>query len=122
MLNFLICLFISVSLSYGMAILLVEKGKDFPIRPWRIRIQLILSKIHWKLPQMLFCTTCTSFWSSLVADIVLCVVSGGTYFFWPFSGFICAGIMWTIVEILNSMDKDQDINVFIDNKGDNDEN
>jgi hypothetical protein len=121
MLNFLICLFISVSLSYGMAILLVEKGKDFPIRSWRIRLQLILRKVHWKLPQMLFCTTCTSFWTTLIADIVLCVISGGTYFFWPFSGFICAGIMWTVVEYLNTIDKDQDINVFID-RGDNDEN
>jgi hypothetical protein len=121
MVNFLICLFISVSLSYGMAILLVEKGKDFPIRPWRIRLQLILSKVHWKLPQMLFCTTCTSFWTTLISDIVLCVISGGTYFFWPFSGMICAGIMWTVVEYLNTIDKDQDINVFID-RGDNDEN
>ena len=121
MLNFLICLFISVSLSYGMAILLVEKGKEWPIRPWRIRLQLILRKIHWKLPRLLLCTTCSSFYTTLIADLVLCVVSGGTYFFWPFSGFICAGIMWSVVEILNTLDKDQDINVFID-RGDNDEN
>lgn len=116
--NFLICLIISISLGYGLAILLVEKGKDWPIKPWRIRLQLILSKIHWKLPQMLYCTTCTSFWATLVADIVVCVVAlllGVPYFFWPFSGIICAGIMWTMIEILNSIDKDQDINVFIDN-------
>jgi len=112
--NFLICLIISVFLGYGMAILLVEKGKDFPIRPWRIRLQLLLRKIHWKLPQMLYCTTCTSFWATLIADIVLYIVSGGTYFFWPFSGIITAGIMWTIIEILNSKDNKQDINVFID--------
>lgn len=112
--NFLICLIISVFLGYGFAILLVEKGKEFPIRPWRIRLQLLLRKIHWKMPQMLYCTTCTSFWTTLIADIVLFVVSGGTYFFWPFSGFICGGIMWTIIEYLNSLDKNQDINVFID--------
>jgi hypothetical protein len=34
---------------------------------------------------------------------------------------ICAGIMWTIIEWLNAIDKDQNINVFMD-KGDNDEN
>jgi len=124
MVNFLICLSMSVSLSYGMAILLVEKGKEWPIRPWRIRLQLLLSKIHWKLPQMLFCSSCCSFWSSLGADIVICIVAlcfGVPYFFWPFSGIITAGIMWSIVEYLNALDKNQDINVFID-RGDNDEN
>jgi hypothetical protein len=50
-----------------------------------------------------------------MADIVLFVISGGTYFFWPFSGIIVAGIMWTAIEYLNALDKDaQDINVFID--------
>lgn len=121
MLNFFICLIISVMLGFGISILIVEKGKDFPIRKYRIILQLLLSKIHWKLPQMLFCTTCTSFWAMLIADIVLFVISGGTYFFWPFSGMICAGIMWTIIEWLNAIDKDQNINVFMD-KGDCDEN
>jgi len=121
MLNFLICLIISIFLSSGISILLVEKGKEWPIRPWRIRMQCILRKIHWKLPQMLFCTTCTSFWSSLAGDIVLCLVSGGHYFFWPFSGIICAGIMWFSIEYLNAIDKDQNINVFIDGKGEENE-
>ncbi len=113
MLNFLICLFISVSLSYGMAILLVEKGKDFPIKKYRVILQLLLRKIHYKAPQMLYCTTCTSFWTTLIADIVLLVVSGGTYFFWPFSGIIAAGIMWTMIEYLDAIDKDQNItNIF----------
>ena len=114
MLNFLICLLISVSLSYGMAILLVEKGKDFPIKKYRIILQLLVRKIHPKAPQMLYCTTCTSFWTTLIADIVLCIISGGAYFFWPFSGIITAGVMWTIIEYLNSVDKDQDINIFVD--------
>ena len=104
-----------------MAILLVEKGGEWPIRPWRIRLQLLLSKIHWKLPQMLFCTTCTSFWTTLIADLVLCIVSGGTYFFFPFSGIICAGLTWIIIEYINALDKDQDINVFVD-RGDENEN
>jgi hypothetical protein len=120
MINFFICLIISVLLGCGMSILLVEKGKDFPIRLWRIRIQIVLRKIHWKMPQMLFCTTCTSFWTTLIADIVVCIISylsGHFYFFWPFSGAITAGIMWCIVEYLNAIDKDQNINVFVD-KGD----
>ena len=121
MLEFFIYLIISILLSFGMAILLVEKGKDWPIRPWRIRLQLILRKIHYKAPQMLYCTTCSSFWMTLIADIVLFIVSGGTYFFWPFSGIIVGGITWTIIEYINAIDKDQNINVFID-KGDYDEN
>ena len=107
----------SVLLGYGLAIILVEKGKDWPVRPWRIRLQLVLSKIHWKMPQMLFCTTCTSFWSTLIADIVVGIIAlcfGVPYFFWPFSGIITAGIMWTVIEYLNSMDSNQDINVFVD--------
>ncbi len=121
MINFFICLIISVMTGFGMAILLVEKGKEWPIRPWRIRLQLVLRKIHWRLPQMLYCTTCTSVWATLGIDIVLFIISGGTYFFWPFSGIICAGIMWCVIEYLNSIDKDPNINVFID-KGDFDEN
>jgi hypothetical protein len=121
MVNFFICLIISVATGFGMSILLVEKGKDWPIRPWRIRLQLLLSKIYWRLPQMLLCTTCTSFWATLIADIVLCIITGGAYFFWPFSGAITAGIMWTIIEYLNAIDKEQNINVFID-KGEYDEN
>ena len=118
MINFFICLFISILLSCGMAILIVEKGKEWPIRPWRIRLQLLLRKIHWKLPQMLFCTTCTSFWATFFSDLIICGVAfilGFPYFFWPFSGIITAGIMWTLIEFLNSIDKDQNINVFIDN-------
>ena len=114
MINFLICLIISILLSYGMAILLVEKDGDWPIRPWRVRLQLLLNKIHWKLPQMLFCGTCCSFWVCLFSDLILCVVSGGTYFFFPFSGIITAGFTWTVIEYLNSQDKKQDINVFVD--------
>jgi len=122
MLNFFICLIISVMTGFGMSILLVEKGKDFPIRKYRIYLQLLLRKIHYKAPQMLFCTTCTSFWVTLIAEIVLFVISGGTYFFWPFSGAICAGISFTIIEWLNGIDKEQNINVFIDNKGEENEN
>jgi len=116
MINFLICLLISVFLSYGMAILLVEKGKDFPIKKYRVILQLLLRKIHYKAPQMLYCTTCTSFWVTLIADIVLCIISGGTYFFWPFSGIITAGIMWTMIEYLDAIDKDQNINNIFGNE------
>jgi hypothetical protein len=108
MLEFLICLMISVILGYGMAILLVEKGDDWPIKPFRDKLQTIMGKIHPKLPEMLSCTTCTSFWTTLVADIVIGTIAcflGSLYFFWPFSGLITAGLVWTIIEYLNTIDK-----------------
>lgn len=112
MINFFICLIISVLVGYGFAIALVEKGKEWPIRPWRIRLQLLLRKIYWKLPQMLFCVTCTSFWTTLLADTILSILcfflTGGFYFFWPFSGFISVGLSWTIIEFL---DKENKINL-----------
>ena len=121
MIDFLICLIISIMLGYGLAIVIVEKGKEWPIRPWRIRLQLLLRKIHYKLPRVLKCTTCSSFYTCLISDCIVCVVAhmcGVGYFFWPFSGIICAAGTWTVIEVLNSIDKEQNINVFI---GDNNE-
>jgi len=117
MVNFLICLIISVILSYGMAILLTEKGNEWPIKRYRIYLQLFLRKIHWKLPRMLYCTTCCSFHTTLVSDLILCIIAyyyGYFYFLWPFSGIITTGLTWTIINYLNSQDKEQNINVFVD--------
>jgi hypothetical protein len=101
-----------------MSILFVEKGKDFPIRKYRVLLQkFIHNNIGKKWAKVLTCTTCVSFWTTLVADIIVCIVAlcfGVPYFFWPFSGIITAGIMWTIMEYLNAIDKNQDINVFVD--------
>ena len=117
MINFLICLIISVFLSIGISIAIVEKGKEWPIKRYRVLLQLLLRKIHWKLPRVTTCTTCFSFWATFFSDLVVCFLAyfhGYFYFFWPFSGFVVVGITWTLVEFLNSQDKNQDINVFID--------
>ena len=122
MLDFFICLIISVFTSYGMAILLVEKGQDFPIRKPRLILKRFIHKyISRKFSKVLDCSTCSSFWISGFVDCVLFIISGGSYFFFPFSGCICSGIMWYSIEYLNTIDKEQNINVFID-KGDYDEN
>ena len=108
MINFLICLILSNILAYCLSILFVEKGKDFPIKRIRILIQNILHKIYWKLPQMFYCTTCLSFHTSLVSDIIICIIAlyfGVPYFFWPFSGIISSGMTWTIMEFLNSREQ-----------------
>jgi len=120
MINFLICLIISILTSCGASILLVEKGKDFPIRRYRIILQKFIHDYigrRWSI--VLKCSTCSSFWISGLVDCLLFIffgiIFGVPYFFWPFSGFITAGIMWVIIEFLNAMDKNQDINVYIDN-------
>jgi len=120
MINFFICLIISVLTSYGAAIVLVEKGQDFPIRKPRLILKRFIHKyISRKLSKVLDCSTCSSFWITGFVDCILCLfvflIFGQFYFFWPFSGFVAVGFTWTMIEFLNSMDKDQDINVFIDN-------
>ena len=116
MIDSFLFLIVSVLVGFGMAVALVEKGKDFPIRRYRIILQkFVHDHIHWKAAQVLTCTTCTSFWTTLIADIVLCIIGicvGVPYFLWPFSGFITVGFTWVIIEFLNSQDKEQDINVF----------
>jgi len=119
MINFLICLIISIFLSFGMALLLTEKGKEWPIKPWRIKIQTFIHDyIHWKFSQVFYCTVCISFWCALLSDIILCMIlyinNSEFYFFWPFSGFIVAGITWFIIEYLNAIDKEQTIINMID--------
>ena len=126
MINIFICIILNVLISYGMAIALVEKGKDFHIRKYRILLQkFIHDHIGWKWARVLLCSTCSSFWLSLLVDCLLCIfmflIFGQFYFFWPLSGFITLGFTWTIIEYLNAIDKEQDINVFID-KGEDDEN
>lgn len=109
MVSFLISLVIAIMLAFGIAIALVEKGDDFPIKPWKMKMQSLLGKVHPELPGMLDCTTCTSFWAALIADIVLCITNlvlfGTFYFFWPFSGFIAVGLTWFLIEFLNALDQ-----------------
>lgn len=105
MIIFFVSLLFSVFTAFGMAIALVEKGNEFPIKIYRLYLQIFLRKIHWKMPRMLFCSTCTSFWTSLFSDFAMyllniCVFKS-FYFFWPFSGFITLGLTWTIIEFLN---------------------
>lgn len=106
---------ISIISGIGAAITLVEKGNDFPIKRYRIYLQCILKKIHWKLPQMLYCSACTSFWTTLTCDCFLFLIAffifGNFYFLWPLSGFASVGITWTIIEFLNVLDKKQNINI-----------
>jgi len=102
---------VSILASFGLAILLTEKGKEWPIKKYRIYLQLLLRKIHYKAPQMLLCTLCTSFWCAFFIDSCLFFISKGNYFLWPLSGFATCGCYWMIIEFLNAIDKDSVINI-----------
>ena len=120
MFSFFICLLMSVFLSFGFSIILTEKGNEWPIKRFRIYLQLFLKKIHYKLPRVMYCTTCCSFHTTIISDFIIFIVaffSGQFYFFFPFSGFICSAMTWVIIEFLNSIDKDT--NVFVDNGNSN---
>jgi len=110
MINFLICFVISILCSFGMAILIVEKGQDYPIDKFTILFRKVLKKcISEKFSEVLNCTTCISVWTTLFTDIVIFLLAffifNSFYFFWPLSGFATAGIMWFVMEFLNSIDK-----------------
>jgi hypothetical protein len=122
-----IFLVISVLSGFGMAVVLVEKGREWPIKSWRIKLQTFFHDyVSWKFSHVLFCVTCTSFWTTLITDIILCIIGlciGVPYFLWPLSGFITVGLSWIIIEFLNVLDKESNINVFVDNNslhGEND--
>lgn len=91
--------------AFGMSIVLVEKQHDWPaswIRPYIIRF---LSSISSNLPSMLECTVCTSFWTALLFDIIIFIISGCRYFSWPISGFVAIFISWFAIELLNALDR-----------------
>lgn len=125
MIIFLLCLFLSVILSFGMSVAIVIKGQQWPIRRYNIKIRRFLNRhIHTKAHRVLKCSVCCCFWMTFFSDIVVCVVSiiltGNLYFFWPFSGFITIGLTYTIMEYLTNSGN---IKMAIDNTDDNaDEN
>lgn len=99
-------LIISVASSIGMALLLVEKKEEFPINKIHRRLSSIVEMLfglEWAM--VLNCTVCTSFWTSLVSEITLYFLSGRTYFCWPLTGFASAGILYIIIDLLNTIDR-----------------
>jgi hypothetical protein len=97
----------SIIISVGISILLVEKSSTWPIKNINIRIRCLLRKVYWKLAWMLYCVTCTSFWVTLLVDICLFFMVG--FFMWPLSGFATAGITYLLFELLNRIDSPKNI-------------
>lgn len=99
-------LILSITSSIGMALLLVEKKEEFPIKKIHSMLSSFIEMIfglEWAM--MLHCTICTSFWTSLAVETALYFVSGRTYFCWPLTGFATAGILYIIIDFLNTLDR-----------------
>ncbi len=122
MIEFMCFLFLSVITSAGIAITLTEKGRDWPIKRYRILLQqFIHDHIHYKAAQVLYCGACSSFWISLILDSFFFLFNlflGKFYFFWPFSGFITLFFVWFIISLLNALEKEKSVNIFV-NKDNN---
>jgi hypothetical protein len=99
-------LILSVLSGMGLAIILVEKRRQWPVRRYNLLIRVLLKKIHRRMPKMLSCTVCTAFWATLVCEIVILLFSfiflNEFYWFWPLSGFIASGFTWIIMDFLIS--------------------
>jgi uncharacterized membrane protein YjjB (DUF3815 family) len=100
---------LSVLFGYAFAILLVEKGDDWPVMIFTKPAKILLNKIYNKLPKLLECTVCCSFWTTLVGEIVLKFWITDL-FLWPFTGVIALGFTWSIVEFLNAIDSQKSNN------------
>lgn len=95
---------LSVFFGFSLAILLVEKGEDWPVTIITRPIKWLFGLINTRLKEMFSCTVCTSFWTTLIGELVL------NYFYtnifmWPFTGVIALGFTWFVIDFLNSLDK-----------------
>ena len=109
MVNFFICLIISILSSFGLAIIIGEKGDDYPVKKPKLILEKLLKKyISEDFSKVLECTVCCSVWVCLCMDILLFFISyfffGFIYFLWPVSGFIVAGWTFFAIEFLNAID------------------
>lgn len=96
---------LSVMAAFGVAVALVEKGRTWPIRRFKLIITHLLAQIHPRATRMLNCAPCTSFWASFFTDLFVCLFSGFRYWGWPLTGFITFGFTWTVFQFLNGLDK-----------------
>jgi hypothetical protein len=107
----LLCSYFLCSLvcACGMAIVLVEKRFEFPVRWWNVQLKLLVHHTfspprRSKIKKLFACAVCMAFWTSFVSDIYFCIASNFHYFLWPISGFASAGIVWFAMSLLEAID------------------
>jgi hypothetical protein len=103
LIHFLICLISGI----GLAILLTEKGHEYPVKYFTVWFRrYFLRKLskkrgrdyHERPEGVVFCPICMSFWASLICDLILFFFFTGI-FLWPLTGFACLGIMYLIFKM-----------------------
>lgn len=97
-------LFFSVFLSFSIAVVLVEKGDDWPVSLFLNPIKKILNKINSNIPKVFDCTVCFSFWAALASETIM-YFCFDSRFLWPITGFLSLGLTWFVIEFLNALDK-----------------
>lgn len=89
----------------GAAVVLVEKKDQWPATAIRPLLTKLLGKIYHKLPEMLNCTVCTSFWTTLFAELWISAYTKFDFFpIWPLSGLISIAFTWSFIMLLNAID------------------
>jgi len=90
---------------FGIAIVLVEKKEQWPATMIRPIISTPLKFVYRKLPEMLECSVCTSFWTSIACHIYLSFFNPISHLYYaPISGFIGLAITWSFIEMMNAID------------------
>jgi hypothetical protein len=90
-----------------MAVALVEKRRQWPTRRYNLLLAKWLGRLGPRHAKMMKCAVCTSFWTTLVVELLLALLSpvcGGFYFAWPVTGFIGLGFTWTVISLMNIFD------------------
>jgi len=103
---------LAVLAAFGIAVLLFEKGEDWPVKGIRSRLETFLGLLHPKAREMFDCPVCTSFWAALVVDLLILFLQEGIYFFWPVSGFAACAFTWIVYLFLEAIggSKEEDTN------------
>ncbi len=96
-------LILSMLSAFGMAVVLVEKGDQWPVSLVAKPLRRFLA---WAIPSaegVMNCAVCLSFWTALFNDLIIANVLN-TMYFWPFSGFATLGLTWVVYELLGAID------------------
>lgn len=99
-------LFIIISAIF-FAIIFVGKSEDFPIKYFHSFIKRVLKFIFGeKISGVLDCSVCLSFWVVLIFELIFFFIYGTiSVIFWPFSGFIAAGFIYVLFDIMDILEK-----------------
>jgi len=96
---------ISFLITYGLTVLIVEKGDEYPINIIKQPIVNFLTLIDIRSVSVFDCMVCFSFWASLVSELSMYFFVDNM-FLWPLTGLISTGIIWTVIQVLNTLDRE----------------